>query len=229
MFCVNCGKPCEPQHKFCKHCGQPLTETSDRPRDQVDAAQPTIASEPPIANQTATPQLNSPQLQTPSEYRQLKGLRGWLILVGFGLFLVVFFLPFAIYQDVKLFNDGTVQFLSDASSSVHIPGYSGILRFELIGQTALVGTGVCLIALFFGKSRLFPRYYIVFLIATVIFFALDYGLVMSALATTTGAARKTFDESLSGQGAQIVQSLIASIIWVSYMGKSKRVKATFVN
>jgi hypothetical protein len=231
MFCVSCGKAYEPHHKFCKHCGQPLTETSEKPPDQVDTTQPDTVPSPPldlVEASTGPTDLNSPRVQT-FEERQLKGLRGWLILVGFGLVAGVFYWTYALYGDVKLFNDGTIQFLSDPSSSIHMSGYSGLLRFEAIGQLAIVGISVCLINLFFRKSWRFPRYYIVFLLATVLFTALDYGLAASAFATAPEATRKTLDETLSGQGTKIGQSLLAALVWSLYMVKSKRVKVTFVN
>lgn len=233
MFCVNCGKAYEPNHNFCKHCGQPLKQASENSPNQIDATHPVTPHSPaptfsPVQTDTEPTDLNSPPIPT-FEERQLKGLKGWLIFVGFGLIAGALYWSYAVYGDVKLFNDGTVQFLSDPSSSIHMSGYSGVLRFEAIGQLMIVGISVCLISLFFGKSRRFPRYYIVFLLATVIFTALDYSLAASVFSTAPEAVRKTLDETMSGQSAKIGQSLMAAIVWSLYMEKSKRVKATFVN
>lgn len=66
-----------------------------------------------------------------------------------------------------------------------------------------------------------------FLLAILAFAILDYGLVLSALAHSAQGLEKTLDETMSGQESQVVRSAVAAVIWVSYMLKSKRVKATF--
>ena len=159
----------------------------------------------------------------------LQGLGGWLVLVGFGLVVGLGYWPYRIFQTVSLFNDGTVQFMSDPSASVYIVGYSALLKFELISQMGLLAANICLLNLFFRKNQRFPRYYTGFLLILLIFAALDYVLFASALARSTQEVRERLDETVSSQMGQIGRSAVATLVWGLYMARSRRVKATFVN
>lgn len=251
MFCVQCGKENPDSGSFCWSCGSNLFKDATRVRQNIVSSEPTAptTADQPLAQEKDEPvsilaQNPDQHDSTPIEMelsqkektgsihvenKELEGLGGWLILVVVGLIIGMCFQFYGIYRDTTLFNDGTVQFLSDPASSVHIAGYSGLLKFELICQIAIVATTVWLLSLFFGKSRHFPRYYTAFLIVIVIYVALDYLLVASASSGPSPDFRKTLDETLSGQGSSIARSATGALIWGFYMKKSQRVKATFVN
>jgi len=251
MFCVKCGKENPDSGNFCWSCGNNLFKDAGHvqqdivpplpnlpktanqlPPQEKDTAEPILATIPdqsdfaPIETKVSEAESASPTNTTPKE---LKGLGGWLILVAIGLVLGTCYWAYGIYQDVTLFNDGTVQFLSDPSSSVNIRGYSELLKFELIGEITMIAITVWLFSLFFSKSRQFPLYYTAFLIAIVMFAVLDYLLVLSASTGASPDFRKSLEETLSGQASQIPRSAIGALIWGFYMKKSERVKATFVN
>jgi len=196
MFCKNCGKSIADNVKFCASCG----------------------------NAVSAPVADAPK-QAVAE-KNLKGLGGWLVLVILGLFASVLFQVYGVYESVTMFTDGTVEFLSNPSSEVYIPGYGGLLKFEFIAEIVFLVAGIYLIYLFFKKSRKFPKYYVPFLIISVIYVILDYALLSSF--SVSGEVQQVINDTLSEQSGEIGRAVIGALIWGSYMKKSKRVKATFV-
>lgn len=130
------------------------------------------------------------------------------------------------YESVTMFTDGTVEFLSNPSSEVYIPGYGGLLKFEFIAEIVFLVAGIYLIYLFFKKSRKFPKYYVPFLIISVIYVILDYAILSSV--SVSGEVQQVINDTLSEQSGEIGRAVIGALILGSYMKKSKRVKATFV-
>lgn len=196
MFCKHCGKSIADNAKFCAACGGSAST-------QVEEAP-----------KQATPEKN------------LKGLGGWLVLVILGLFVTVLFQAYGAYESVTMFTYGTVEFLSDPSSGVYIPGYGGLLKFELIAEIIFLAAGIYLVYLFFKKSRKFPKYYVSFLVITIIYLILDYALFSSV--SVSGEVQQIIDDTLSEQGGEIGKTVIGALVWGAYMRKSKRVKATFI-
>ena len=161
-----------------------------------------------------------------AEMSRYKGLGGWLILVIIGLFATILWQAYGVYESITLFTDGIVEVLSNPASGAYIPGYAGALKFEFIAEILFLAFAVYLVFLFFKKSKKFPKYYVPFLIASVVYVVLDY-VVLSSL-TIPSEMRQVVDEILSERGTEIARTAIVAIIWGLYMTKSKRVKATFV-
>lgn len=162
-----------------------------------------------------------------AEVSRYKGLGGWLILVIIGLFATVLWQAYGVYESIILFTDGTVEVLSNPASGAYIPGYAGALKFEFITEILFLAFAAYLIFLFFKKSKKFPKYYVPFLIASVVYVVLDY-IILSSLTIPSSEMKQVVDEILSEQGTEIGRAAIAAIVWGLYMTKSKRVKATFV-
>ena len=198
MFCENCDDPIKAGVKFCGACGSPLSSQA----------------------------VKRPEPEQAISEKNPKGLGGWLILVILGLFITVLLQLYNIYVSVTLFTDGTVDFISDPSSDIYIPGYGGLLKFEFIGEIIFLAAAVYLIYLFFRKSRQFPKYFVIFLIASAAYIILDYLLLSS---TSVSAETQEFiDDALSDQNREVARAFIGALIWGAYMKKSKRVKATFI-
>lgn len=196
MFCKHCGKSIVDNAKFCAACGKSVSVSTEEMPKQA----------PPDKN--------------------LKGLGGWLVLVILGLFVSVLFQAYGAYESITMFTDGTVEFLGDPSSEVYIPGYAGLIKFEFIAEIIFLVAGIYLIYLFFKKSKKFPKYYVPFLIITVIYVILDYALLSSV--SVSGEVQQIIDDTLSEQGGEIGKAVIGALVWGAYMRKSKRVKATFI-
>ncbi|NQV00094.1 MAG: DUF2569 domain-containing protein [Parcubacteria group bacterium] len=161
------------------------------------------------------------------EISQYKGLGGWLILVVIGLFITVFLEAYNTYDSIILFMDGTIKVLINPISELYIPGYFSVLKFEFIVGILFLVFAVYLVFLFFKKSKKFPKYYIFFLIVLVIYTIIDY-VILSSLTISSNEIKQIFNEVLSEQETEIGRIVIVAIIWVLYITKSKRVKATFI-
>lgn len=197
MFCKNCGEKLNEETKFCKSCSEPVTQ------NEKDG--------------------NSNK----KKISQYKGLGGWLILVIIGLFAIVLWQTYGVYESITLFTDGRVEILSNPATKAYIPGYAGALKFEFIAEILFLVFAVYLIFLFFKKSKKFPKYYVPFLIASVVYVVLDY-IILSSLTVSSNEMKQVIDGVLSEQGTEIGRAAITAIIWGLYMTRSKRVKATFM-
>ena len=201
--CPKCGAPIYKGMEFCTGCKTAISEFED---ESVHIEE---------KNSVYQPQ------------SQYKGLGGWLVLVGIGLFLTVGFQCFGIYQNVNLFMDGTVDLLSTPGSAAYIPGYAGALGFELAAQIVFLIAAVYLISLYFKKDKRFPGYYIIFLGAFVVSMIIDC-VMLSNFSPSSQEIQYLLDGILSDQVTETVRVTVSAMIWCSYMKVSKRVKATFV-
>ncbi len=156
-----------------------------------------------------------------NDNNDLKGLRGWLVLVGIGaviapIRLLVIFIP--LYQ--PMFTDGTWEALTTPGSEAYNPLWGPLLIGEIIYNSVMVAVSVYLIYLFFSKSYLFPKFYIGIVIVSLIFIPFDAWLVSFVLPD-----EPMFDVETTKEFMRVV---VGGLIWVPYMLVSKRVKATFV-
>jgi len=153
--------------------------------------------------------------------KQYEGLGGWLILVGIGVVLS----PFRILADISkiylpIFKDGTWDALTDPTSEVYNSSFSILLTGEIVFNSIMILVSFYMIYLFFAKKKLFPKFYIWTLIISFIFIILD-ALVVSVIFPNT----KVMDIDTA---KELFRIFIVGIIWIPYMIKSKRVKATFI-
>ncbi len=154
--------------------------------------------------------------------RQYRGLRGWLLLVGLGVLISPIYLGFSVYQDAVLFTDGTVRLISTFA-----PSYSPFLRCELLVLTLACLTWAYILCLYFLKSRLFPRWYIGAQVGMIVWWIVDYAM-MKTIADGAGLLKEVMQEQLNTLEPAVFRTVPYAIIWVLYMLKSKRVRATFV-
>lgn len=156
-----------------------------------------------------------------SDDSQLKGLGGWLILVGFGVILapvrmLVTYIP--MYK--QIFGDGVWEALTTVGSEAYHPLWAPLLIGEIAYNCIMISVSIYLIYLFFSKHYLFPKLYIAIVAVSLVFIPLDAWLVKKVLPTVP-----MFDPETT---EAFVRTLIAGLIWVPYMLVSKRVKATFI-
>jgi hypothetical protein len=152
---------------------------------------------------------------------ELKGLGGWLILVGIGVVLSPFRLGFEyvpIYYSI--FTDGTFQILTSAGSAAYHPLWGPLLVGEVLFNSVMMLVSAYLIHLFFSKHYLFPRLYIAVVGVSLIFIPLDAWLGSFVITD-----EPMFDHATAKEFFRV---LVVGIIWIPYMLLSKRVKATFV-
>ncbi|ANC78907.1 hypothetical protein ABE65_019720 [Fictibacillus phosphorivorans] len=144
----------------------------------------------------------------PKQKEDLKGLGGWLILVGVGLILA---LPYK---------------LDAVQVGFHaIRGYefkSLLLKYVVYGEfifnIGLIGLNVYLLYLFFTKKKAFVKTWIFLLQISLVFAVLIDLLLLFVEEINT---ETPFVNSAS--------ALLAFIIWSTYAKKSWRVQNTFIN
>jgi len=152
---------------------------------------------------------------------ELKGLGGWLILVGLGVILapirlLITYVP--LYQPV--FEDGTWEAITSVDSVSYNPMLSSLLMGEMAYNVIMVLASIYLIYLFFTKNYLFPKLYIAIFAVSLVFILFDAWLVTMALPDVP-----MFDSETKKEFFRV---LVGGMIWVPYMLLSKRVKLTFV-
>ena len=199
MYCKKCGKKIEENSKFCTHCGKNILETKES-KTTIETVE---------KNTTKDDGSNNP-----------KGLSGWLSLVGLGLIITPILLLWSIYNSISVYD--SADYMNEL-----MPGLIGLVSFEIIGNIIFAGVAVYLLYLFFKKKTKFPQYYIYFLIGSLVFVGLDY-FILSSLSADGYEAKKIITDSLSQGWMDMIRALISAVIWVSYMKKSRRVKATFI-
>lgn len=156
-----------------------------------------------------------------SENEELKGLGGWLILVGIGVVIapikmLVSYVP--LY--VSMFKDGTWRALTSVNSEAYNQFWAPLLIGEIIYNSIIFLGCTYLVYLYFTKHYLFPRLFIALMIVSLVFIPIDSWLVRIVLPN-----EPIFDADTTKEFAR---TLIGCIIWIPYILISKRVKLTFV-
>lgn len=152
---------------------------------------------------------------------ELKGLGGWLILVGIGVIIApIRILVTYVPMYWPLFNNGTWEMLTTAGSQAYHPIWGPLLVGEIVFNSVIVAVSIYLIYLFFTKHYLFPRIFLAVIAVSIVFIPLDAWLVSLAM-----PSEKMFDPDTTKEFAR---ALLGGLIWGPYMLMSKRVKATFV-
>ena len=176
-------------------------------RDLIDIP-PSALPKPDLASASSqfSPQVRTPAAtedhQPPSLKKPLVGLGGWLILV-------------AMHPVIAIIAASTFLYYAHLSfDEFNLP----ILKFELsLSPFIILGIlyPLLLLYMFFGRKAVFPRHFIIWfsLVATI--------SVLGSLAEFVEIFR------LEILGKAIVWIAVASL-WITYIRRSKRVKATFV-
>ena len=159
-------------------------------------------------------------IENPLFPNELKGLRGWLVLLGWGVVLnAIILVVTAALVFERLFSGGTWEAKITVDSGVFDPLFALLLIWEIIYNPAMIIASLYLISFFFSKHYLFPKFYIAFVAVYLILIPLDIWLITLGLP----------DDFLSvGRVIAVWPNFIALPIWVLYLLLSKRVKATFV-
>ena len=157
-----------------------------------------------------------------NDNHELRGLGGWLILVGIGIIigpmLVAYeFIP--LYYSI--FTDGSFEYVTTPGTEAYHKFWGPLLIFESVYNSLMLVALLYLIYLFFSKHYLFPGVYIAVTLISVVIIPLDAWLGSFVITD-----EPMFDPVTAKEFAR---SIIAAAVWVPYMLVSKRVKATFVN
>jgi hypothetical protein len=152
---------------------------------------------------------------------RLRGLGGWLILVGIGVVLgLLRMMATTASTFLPLLEPGVWQTLTSPDSEAYHPLWAPILIGEILFNSGMVGATAWLAYLFFSKSYLFPRVYVALAVTSLIFIPLDAWIVTFVLPD-----EPMFDPVTAREFGRV---FVGAIVWIPYMLVSRRVHATFV-
>lgn len=149
-----------------------------------------------------------------------EGIRGWLILVAFGVLIS----PFTMLRDIiynyrTLFVDGTWTQMTTQGSDLYHPFWAPFLCAEISINVVMLLVWTYMIYLLFSKKKAFPKWYIRAQAASLVI------LVADALALQVVRPDMPLVDAETRKA--LVQTVVSVCVWVPYMLVSKRVKATF--
>lgn len=208
--CDRCGAFMDPAATACTWCGAG--------GDNGFAASFVVPSAPGVpaaalAGSAAGQDAGVPSISIDSlsiEERNLKGIAGWLILVAISLALAPLGLLFALGSDLLLLKSDRIQVLLPAH-----PGVSGLLLFDAVCDVVLLAALIVLNVLFYGKKKIFPRWFIIFLAVSFILSLAIHQAMLNYVPTYPSLAA--------------FASFVSACGWIAYFLFSERVKQTFVN
>lgn len=152
--------------------------------------------------------------------QNLEGLGGWLILPCLGLIAGPIRLLVSMGKSMGAFSLWKWHALTTSGGVSYNPLWRPVLTFELLGQISILILDIFVLVLFFQKHRLFPRWFIVFLVLNAVFVLGDiFGVHSLGVLSPASTARHL---------QNIMSIVIGCGIWIPYMCVSQRVKATFV-
>jgi len=159
-----------------------------------------------------------PPIITPG--KDLRGIRGWLILVAVGVVLTPLRVLYGIITGATAYSLDTWQAITTPGTESDHPLWAPFLIFELLANLTLWVYSILLLILFFQQRRAFPKLYVIFLAATLLVLAIDY-----VLGNVIPDIKDSTDKTSLRESSRAGMTLL---IWGSYFLVSKRVKATFV-
>jgi hypothetical protein len=168
----------------------------------------------------ATPAAGEQGMDEPSR-DDLKGLGGWLILIGIGVVLAPFRLLAAVVPAfAPIFTEDYWDQLTTVDSPAYHPVWAPLIIGEIVVNSGLILVSFYLIYLYFSKHYMFPKLYIAVAVFSLAFIVADAWLATIVLPDEPMFDPDTFKE--------VARGLVGVVIWVPYMLVSRRVKATFV-
>ena len=150
----------------------------------------------------------------------LTGIRGWLILVAFGVFLTPVRVGAELLRGLRPLAPATWRAVTTPGTRVYHPLFGPLIVGEIVVNAALFIWACVLVYLFFTRRRAFPTAMIAFMIARVAAQAVDTGLALLIPATAARMGPEAYVGLLSG--------VLVALVWVPYLVKSRRVALTFV-
>lgn len=202
-FCQDCSASLMPTLRMCPTCGSKNFD-SKPPQPSIQAVpSPTISS------------------TTTSSTSQLKGLGGWLVLVGFGLIFGALRLLVETINIYKpYFNTDLLEEITSPTSEFFIPNFKLLFYAESLALLFLIILSLYLIYLFFNKKKNFPKNYIFVSLFVVLYIPVNAYLVYVVIPDEKLLSEELFKA--------FFQAMLSGAIWIPYMLKSERVRNTFI-
>ncbi len=153
--------------------------------------------------------------------KELKGLGGWLILICLALIITPLHLMFSLFNDfAPILLENYWEILTTPGTEAYHYLWGPLIISELITNSVLIVFSLYLLFLYFTKSYRFPKLMIIFYILNLFILVGDYIFANMIPEIANDTNLETVREILS--------TVAATLIWIPYLLKSKRVKNTFV-
>lgn len=150
-----------------------------------------------------------------------RGLGGWMFIPIFGLFTTPIKTAMLLFQvHIPIFRDGYWETITDPSSEYYHVLLGPLIISEIAVNIGFIISSLYLLYLLFSKHRLFPKFFIIYMIANVVFVICD-----SYLASIMPMNAEQQGKWLSSDS---IRTVIGAIIWIPYFIYSKRVENTFI-
>ena len=155
------------------------------------------------------------------EEKQLRGIGGWLVLVGIGLFSGPIARLFVLMRNWEgYFSLHVWQSVAMPQSAQYHPLYAPLLVVEMLGNIGILGLSLLTLGFFLQKRKAFPKTFILLFWANAFFLIADELCCRQIPALAKGS---------NGDSIQtMARALFMAGIWSGYMLKSRRVKITFI-
>jgi hypothetical protein len=146
---------------------------------------------------------------------------GWLLLVGFWVFVSPFTIGYSLFADLlPFFLSPAWSNLTNPESSSYVPFFANFLMFKALLNVVLFVMSLLEVYLFVRKKRIFPKFF-----AAFCFFGIVFAL-FHALAWTSLFPQVSFGDALSDSGFS--SWLEGMVIWTPYLFISERSQKTFI-
>lgn len=146
------------------------------------------------------------------------GIRGWLLLPALGVISSPVMIAVSLFNGMGVYRAEAWSALTTPGGPAFHPDWAFLLIFELCANLGLLVLALLSLVLFFQRRTTAPMVYIVMLLASLIVQSVDY-----YLASAIPAMESELGQAAKGLG----RAFFGAVIWIPYMLKSKRVRATF--
>jgi hypothetical protein len=151
--------------------------------------------------------------------KDLQGIRGWLLVVAVGVIGAPIIAGIAAFQIFPFFSSGAWGNFMAPSHFSYNPTLGVLVGFIEIAYLVVALIGFIAMLKFFKKEKGFPRLYI-----AVIAVLMALGVADLMLVNLLYPGEPLGPDAIPRLGS----SWFWSLIWIAYIVKSKRVKATFI-
>ena len=124
------------------------------------------------------------------------------------------------FNILPIFRTGQWEELTDAASSSYNRLWPIIIPYELAGSIVLLGALIFAFVLFYRKKRKLPLMLIYFYLAFGLYTLIDYFMIRGI--------PEIQDAGVTNPLTSLIRTLLTCAIWMSYFGKSVRVRNTFI-
>jgi len=151
---------------------------------------------------------------------QLAGLRGWLVLVGFGVTIRPIMLIVQTYRLMRpSFNQDVWELMTVPGAASYQSALGPLIIVETVCNLTMIVGSLLMVVLYYRRKRIFPSVAVAYFAFTAIFNGLDTWAAGHLIVTAKADVAK--------QTVTTFQLFLVAAIWIPYMLRSERVKATF--